>query len=49
MYSNKFFLKYGLQDNHWVEHLVMKPIDAVEFQKRKVTREGKNEQRKTFK
>ena len=27
--SNKLFLKYGIQDNHWVGQLVMKPVDAV--------------------
>ena len=25
------FVKYWLQDNHWVRNLAMKPIYAVEF------------------
>ena len=29
----KFFLKYVLQDTHWVDHSVMKTIDAQSFQK----------------
>ena len=40
----KFFLKYGPQDNHWVGHLVMKPVDAAEIQKIREMREGKNDQ-----
>ena len=39
--SQKFFLKYGLQDNHWVMQSVMKPIDAQVFQKNNQVREGK--------
>ena len=35
MSPNKFFVKYGLEDNHWYGNSVMKPVDAVEFQKRK--------------
>ena len=27
--SDKLFLKFGLQDNHWVRQLVMKPVDSV--------------------
>ena len=38
MYSNKLFLKYGLQDNHWVGKLLIKPVDDVVFLKRKVIR-----------
>ena len=33
MYYSKFFVKYGLQDNNRFRNLVMKPIDAVDFQK----------------
>ena len=35
MSSNKFFLKYGLQEKHWFGHSGMKPVVAVVFQKRK--------------
>ena len=44
MYSNKLFLKYGLQDNHWVGKLLIKPVDDVVFLKRKVIREGDKDQ-----
>ena len=40
MSSNKFFVEYGLQDNHWVGNSLMKPIDAVVFQNRTTIREG---------
>ena len=33
MSYNNIFLKDGLQDNHWLGHLVIKSIDAVEFRK----------------
>ena len=48
MSSNKYFLKNGAQDNHWIRHLVMKQIDDVKFQKRKATGEGKNDQNGSF-
>ena len=35
MSSNKLFIKDGPQDNHWVGHSVMKPVDYVVFQNRK--------------
>ena len=40
MSSNKFFVKYGLQDNHWVGYSVMNPIDAVLSQNINTIREG---------
>ena len=49
MSYTKFFLKYGLQDNYWVMKSVMKPVDAVAFQKRKAMREGNNDKRDDFK
>ena len=36
MSYNKLFSKDGLQDNHLVEHSVMKPVDYVEFQKKTI-------------
>ena len=42
MSSSKFFVKNDLQDNHWVEHLVTKPIDDVVFQSGMATREEKD-------
>ena len=41
-------MKYGLQDNHWNGQSVMKPVDDVEFQKRKATREGNYESNENF-
>ena len=38
MSSNKFFIIYGLQDKHWFGNSVIKPIDAQEFQKRKINK-----------
>ena len=35
---NKFFFEDGLHNNHWVGHLLMKPVDAVLFQKIKSLR-----------
>ena len=32
-YYKKLLLKYGLQDNHYVGHSVMKPGDGVVFKK----------------
>ena len=43
MSSNKFLLKCILKDNHWVWNLVMKPIDAMAFQKRKSMMEVNND------
>ena len=34
MSSNKLYLKYGLQDNHWVGQLVMKLVDSVAFKEK---------------
>ena len=48
MSSNKLFVKYGLQDNHWVGHSVIKPDDSVWFQKIKSVREGDNEYSENF-
>ena len=44
----KVLLKYGLQNNYWFGHSVMKPVDAVEFQKRKSAREVNNEEIENF-
>ena len=33
MFYNEFFVKDDLQDNNWDGNLVMKPVDAVNFQK----------------
>ena len=41
--SNKFFFKEGLQDNHWVENLVMKSVYALAFKKQKKTDEGNHD------
>ena len=43
MSSNKLFLKYGLHYNHWVVKSVIKPFDAVAFQKIKALRGVKND------
>ena len=48
MSSNKLFLIDGLQSNNWVVHLVMKPVDAVAFQKRSTLGEGKNTKSDNF-
>ena len=48
MSSNKLFLKYGLQNNNWVGHSVMKPVDDVAFKKTKALREGNNEKSDYF-
>ena len=48
MSSGKLFLKHGLKDDHWVGHKVMKPVDDVEFKKRKELREGKNDKSDNF-
>ena len=44
MSSNKLYLKYGLQDNHWVGQLVMKLVDSVAF-KEKVNKIGRQQER----
>ena len=48
MSSAKSFLKYGLQDNNWVEKSLMKSVGAIALQKRKTTREGKNYESEKF-
>ena len=48
MSSNKLFMKYCLQDNHWVGHLVTKYADTLEFQKRKDMIQGDNECSENF-
>ena len=48
MSYSKFFLTYGLQDNHWVGHALMKPVDATSFQKRQALREGNNDESENF-
>ena len=35
---NKLFLKYGTNYNHWVGHSVINSVDAVTFQKKKITK-----------
>ena len=40
MSYHKFFVKYGLQDIHWVGHSIMNTVDAVAFHKRKAIKEG---------
>ena len=42
MFSTKSFLKEGLQDNQWAGLLLMKPLDAMEFDKIQSHGEGKN-------
>ena len=42
MSFTKLLLKYGLRDNHWVGQSVMKPVDAVVFQKIRAIKAGKN-------
>ena len=49
MSDNKLFFNYGIQDNNWVGHSVIKPVDAVIFQKRKALRKGGNEKETTLK
>ena len=44
----KLFLKYGLQDNNWVGHSVMKPVDDMEFQKIRSMMEGNDYKRDNF-
>ena len=46
--SDNFFLKYGLQYNHWVGHSVKITVDTVEFKKRKALWEGKNGESDNF-
>ena len=46
--STKLFLKYILQDNHWVGHSVMKPVVAVLFHKIISMREGNNYESDNF-
>ena len=48
MSSNNLFLKDGLKDNHWVEHSVMKLVDAVICKERKALREGNNDKSENF-
>ena len=38
----------GLKYNHWVRHSVIKSFDSMAFQKRKSTREGKNDKSDNF-
>ena len=47
MSSNNFF-KDGPHNNHWVRHSVMKPVDAVAFQKRNSLREDRNDKSDNF-
>ena len=42
-------MKDDIQDNHLIGHLVMNPIDAMVFQKRKGTIERNNESSKKIK
>ena len=48
MSPNKFFVKYGLEDNHWYGNSVMKPVDAVQFQNIKATIKRINEPIENF-
>ena len=48
MSSKKILLKYGLQDNHWVGHSAMKPVDDVAAEKRKSTRRIINDKSDKF-
>ena len=48
MSINKLFLKYVLQDNNWIGNSVMKLVNFVEFQKRKVRIEGDNDNSENF-
>ena len=48
MKYSRLFLKYGLEENHWVGHSVMKPVDVVAFQKRKAPREVINDWGENF-
>ena len=48
MFYPKFFLRDGIQDNHRTGNSGMKPVDAVEFQKIKSVREGKNDESDNF-
>ena len=45
MSSHKFFLKYSIHSNNWVEKSVTKPVDSVVFHKIKALRKQlKNQQ-----
>ena len=44
----KLFLKYGIHNNNWVRHSVMKPDGAVAFNKINSLREGNNDKSDTF-
>ena len=48
MSSKTFLLEYGIKDNHWVGHLVMKHIDDVESQKIELIRKGDNDKSENF-
>ena len=48
MSYNKFFLKDGLHDKHWVGYSVMKHFDAVAFNKINSLREGSNDKSDNF-
>ena len=39
MFSNKLFLKDGLNNNNWAENSVIKPVNATEVKKRKAPRD----------
>ena len=49
MYSTKIFIKYYLQNNHWLGHSVVEPVGVVAFQKIKTMREGKMMKEKSWK
>ena len=48
MSYTRFFLKYGLHNNHWVGHSLMKPVDAVVFHKIKSMRGFSNDEINNF-
>ena len=48
MSFNMFKNRYGLQDNNWMGHSMMKPADDMEFQKRKALMEGNNDENDNF-
>ena len=48
MSFNMFKNRYGLQDNNWMGHSMMKPADCMEFQKRKALMEGNNDENDNF-
>ena len=48
MYFDRFFLKYGIQDNILVGNFAIKPVDDVAFQTIKATRKGNNKERDNF-